>query len=155
MDLLTSLIAFGAGAGAYKLLDRLREHRTAPTGLADVLGWGFLVGEGVILQKDGSFLAGWKYRGPDLGASTAKELDVLSEHVADALRPYGDNWMFHVDAVRRRTALAHTRHGLVEQGRRAGHRLPVAVRPDLVLLALDRDRNAALGRHRSVRRPGA
>ena len=101
MDLFTSLIAFGAGAGAYKLLDRLREHRTAPTGLADVLGWGFLVEDGVVLQKDGSFLAGWKYRGPDLSASTAQELDVLSEHVADALRPYGDNWMFHVDAIRR------------------------------------------------------
>lgn len=104
MDLFTTLLAFGAGAGAAKLAARTREHRKEPAGLADLLGWGFLVGEGVVLQKDGSFLAGWRYRGPDLTSSTAAELDVLSKHVSDALRPYGDNWMFHVDAVRRPSA---------------------------------------------------
>ncbi len=104
MDLLTTSLAFGAGAGAAGLLGRLREHRERPSGLADLLGWGFLVAEGVVLQKDGSFLAGWRYRGPDLTSSTAAELDLLSRHVSDALRPYGDNWMFHVDAVRRPSA---------------------------------------------------
>lgn len=101
MDLLSTLLAFGTGVGAYKLFDRLREHQKAPTGLADVLAWGFLVEEGVVLQKDGAFLAGWRYRGPDLKAATVQELDVLSQHINDALRPYGDNWMFHVDAIRR------------------------------------------------------
>lgn len=104
MDLFTTLFAFGAGAGAAKLVARTREHRKEPAGLADLLGWGFLVADGVVLQKDGSFLAGWRYRGPDLTSSTAAELDVLSQHVSDALRPYGDNWMFHVDAVRRPSA---------------------------------------------------
>lgn len=101
MDILTGLLGFGAGAGACKLLGRLREHRTEPAGLDDLLGWGFLVEEGVVLQKDGSLMAGWQYRGPDLRSATASELDVLSRHVNDALRPYGDNWMFHVDAIRR------------------------------------------------------
>ena len=101
MDPLAALLAFGAGAGAAKAFTALREHRSEPAGLADAVGWGFLVGEGVVLQKDGSFLAGWRYRGPDLASSTAREVDLLSLHIADALRPYGDNWMFHVDAVRR------------------------------------------------------
>jgi type IV secretion system protein VirB4 len=101
MDIVTGLLAFGAGASTVKLFERLREHQTKPQGLADLLGWGFLVEEGVILQKDGSFLTGWRYRGPDLRSATPEELDVLSQHVNDALRPYGDNWMFHVDAIRR------------------------------------------------------
>ena len=104
MDLLSTLLAFGAGAGAAKLIDRTREHRKGSAGLADLLGWGFLVEEGVVLQKDGSFMAGWRYRGPDLTSSTPVELDMLSKHVSDALGPYGDNWMFHVDAVRRPSA---------------------------------------------------
>ena len=101
MDILSAFLAFGAGAGATRLLAGLREHRAEPAGLADILGWGFLVSEGVVLQKDGSFLAGWRYRGPDPTASAAFELDVLSRHIADALVPYGDGWMFHADAVRR------------------------------------------------------
>ena len=101
MDVLTPLLAFGAGAGAARLLTGLREHRTEPAGLDDLLSWAFLVTEGVVLQKDGSFLAGWRYRGPDTAASAAAELDALSRQVAHALLPYGDGWMFHADAVRR------------------------------------------------------
>lgn len=83
---------------------RLREHRTEPTGVADLLNWGFVVDDGppaIILQKDGSLLAGWRYRGPDLAAATTEEMDGLSTHVNEALLPFTDNWMFHVDAIRR------------------------------------------------------
>ena len=101
MDVFTPLLTFGAGIGASRLLARLREHRAEPAGLADALNWGFLVAGGVVLQKDGSLLAGWRYRGPDATASTPNELGVLSRHVSDALLPYGDGWMFHADAIRR------------------------------------------------------
>src|SRR5690606_31014424 len=127
MDLFSALITFGIGAGATKLLGRLREHRKGPAGLADLLGWGFLVEEGIVLQKDGSFLAGWRYRGPDLTSSTAMELDVLSKHINDALRPYGDNWMFHVDAVRR-AATAYAPEGAF---------------PDAVTALIDEERRRA------------
>lgn len=82
-------------------LARWREHRTVPTGVADLLNWAFLVDDGVVLQKDGSLLAGWRYRGPDLTAATAAELQQLSRHVNDALVPLTDTWMIHVDAFRR------------------------------------------------------
>ena len=57
MSLLTAAAGLAAGALGAAGLGRLREHRAAPRGLSDLLGWGFLVGEGVVLMKDGSFLA--------------------------------------------------------------------------------------------------
>ena len=105
MSLLAAAIGTTAGALGAAGLGRLRENRRA-TGLgsralSDLLGWGFLVGEGVVLMKDGSFLAAWRFRGRDLASSTAGEVAALAEHVNAAVASYGDGWMVHVDAVRR------------------------------------------------------
>lgn len=101
MELLTLALGGAAGAAASRGFSRLREHRTSPDGLADLLNWGFMVDDGVVLQKDGSLLAGWRYRGPDLGAATPEEMNSLSRHLNDALLPFSDDWMFHVDGIRR------------------------------------------------------
>jgi type IV secretion system protein VirB4 len=101
MDLLSLALGTLGGAAAVRGLDHLREHRVAPTGLADLLNWGFMVDDGVVLQKDGSLLAGWRYHGPDPSAATPEEMDALSRHVNDALLPSTDDWMLHVDAIRR------------------------------------------------------
>lgn len=104
MELLTLSLGLGAGVLAARAARRLREDRSAPAGVADLLNWGFLVDDGppaIVLQKDGSLLGGWRYRGPDLAAATMEEIDALSAHVNDALLPFTDNWMFHVDAIRR------------------------------------------------------
>jgi len=114
------------------MLTRLREHRTRPAGLSDLLIWGFLVDPGVILQKDGSLLAGFRYAGPDATAATTHELDAVSHHVNDALLPFADDWMFHVDAVRR-PAVAYP----------AGHF------PDPVSQAIDDERRSAYAAHAS------
>ncbi|HVT14701.1 MAG TPA: transporter [Thermoanaerobaculia bacterium] len=98
---LAPLAAFFAGAGALAGLERLREHRRQPRGLCDLLGWLHLVAPGTILQKNGSFLTAWSYRGPDFAAATAEELAALASGLNEALLPYGDGWMFHVDFVRR------------------------------------------------------
>ena len=39
-----------------------------------------------------------------MNAATPLELNALSTHLNDALLPFGDDWMFHVDAVRRPAA---------------------------------------------------
>ncbi len=104
MELLSTAAATAAGAVFAHAVSRLREHRTEPSGLADLLGWGFLIGDGIVLQKDGSLLAGFRYAGPDVSAATPAELDALSRHVNDAIIPFADDWMFHVDAVRRPAA---------------------------------------------------
>ena len=101
MDLVSLTLGGLTACAAGRGLKNLREHRSEPRGLADLLNWAFMVDHGVILQKDGSLLAGWKYRGPDVSAATTHELNALSRHLNDALLNFGDDWMFHVDAIRR------------------------------------------------------
>src|SRR5260370_31384557 len=88
------------GALSWALLGRLREHRTEPAGLCDWLLWAYLVGEGVVLGKDGSLLTGWSYRGPDTSSATAEDLDVLSSHGRQAKLPLGHGCIAPWDAVR-------------------------------------------------------
>src|SRR3989441_12702512 len=107
MDLVSLALGTVGGVAGVRGLGHLREHRVAPSGLADLVNWAFMVEDGVVLQKDGSLLAGWRYQGPDLSAATPEELDALSRHVNDALLPFTDDWMFHVDAIRR-PAVAYT-----------------------------------------------
>jgi type IV secretion/conjugal transfer VirB4 family ATPase len=126
-ELAAAVAGFVAGVGAVRGLAGLREHRTEPQGLADLLGWLHLVGRGTMLQKDGSFLTGWRYRGPDLASATAEELDALSAHLNDALLPYGDGWMFHVD-FKRRPALGYA---------------PAGAFPDAVTRLVDEERRRA------------
>jgi type IV secretion/conjugal transfer VirB4 family ATPase len=100
--MLDSALFFAAGAAALSGLARLREHRTAPAGLSDLLPWAFLVAErpAIVVTKDGSFLTGWTYRGPDTSSATHEELAHLAERINRALLPLGDGWMVHADALR-------------------------------------------------------
>jgi type IV secretion system protein TrbE len=129
MELISAVVGLAGGAVAAQGLACLREHRTEAVGVADLLGWGFLVGDGVVLQKDGSLLAGFDYAGPDVGAATPAELDALTRHVNDALLPFADDWMFHIDAIRR-PATAYARSVFpdpisesIDEERRAAYRL--------------------------------
>jgi type IV secretion/conjugal transfer VirB4 family ATPase len=126
MDLALGLGWLG-GALSWALLGRLREHRSQAAeaaGLCDWLLWAYLVGDGVVLGKDGSLLAGWSYRGPDAGSATAAELDALSAHVSQALLPFGNGWVVHWTAVR------HAAPGYA----------PAGAFPDAVTALLDEER---------------
>lgn len=79
----------------------LREHRARPAGLPDLLNPAALVEEGTILNKDGSFLAGWWYAGPDMESASHEEMAVLSSQLNSALVRLGNGWMLQADAVRR------------------------------------------------------
>ena len=79
----------------------LREYRRRPQGFADLLNTFALVSDGVVLQKDGSLVAAWRYEGPDMESATADELAVLASQVAAALRDLGNGWMIQADALRR------------------------------------------------------
>jgi type IV secretion system protein TrbE len=129
MELLSAAAGLATGAAAAQGFAHFREHRTDASGVADLLGWGFLVDDGVVLQKDGSLLAGFDYAGPDIGAATPAELDALTRHVNDALLPFADDWMFHVDGIRR-PATAYSASvfpdpvsRLIDEERRAAYRL--------------------------------
>lgn len=82
----------------------LKQYRSRAPGLPDLLNWGSVWEPGIILQKDGSLLAGWAYRGPDTASSSPAERTQLSAVVNAALAVLGSEWMIHVDAVRIPTA---------------------------------------------------
>ncbi len=79
----------------------VREFRTKLKGYSDLLVYAAVIEDGIVLNKDGSFLAAWAYRGNDLDSASNYELDALSERVNAALKRRGSGWMMHVDAIRR------------------------------------------------------
>ncbi len=78
---------------------QLIEHRRKPMGLADLLMQHALVDDGILLQQDGSLLAAWAYRGPDMMSSPPAEMDALSARLNSALK-LGTGWMLQCDAIR-------------------------------------------------------
>jgi len=54
------------------------EHRRKPQGLGDLLLPFGLIEDGILLQYDGSLMAGWSYRGPDTISAAPAEMDALS-----------------------------------------------------------------------------
>ena len=82
----------------------LRRKRERLLGFSDLLNYAALVDPGVILLKDGSLLAGWRYTGPDLNSAGAEELTALSHQVNSALAALGDGWAMNVDLIRHPSA---------------------------------------------------
>lgn len=79
----------------------LDEHRRRPALLADHLPWAALVAPGVVLNKDGSFTAGFRFRGPDLDSASDQELLAVRARLNNALKRLGSGWCLHVEARRR------------------------------------------------------
>lgn len=80
---------------------QLKEHRTRPQSLADLLLYDALIDDGVLLQQDGSLMAAWSFRGPDLASATHSEMAIVSARLNSILR-FGAGWMIQCDAIRTR-----------------------------------------------------
>ena len=78
----------------------LAEYRRAATRLADFLPWAALAGDGVVLNKDGSFQRTARFRGPDLDSAVAAELVAVAGRLNNALRRLGSGWAIFVEAQR-------------------------------------------------------
>jgi type IV secretion/conjugal transfer VirB4 family ATPase len=78
-----------------------REHKRVHDSLSDVLPWAALIAPEVVLNKDGSFLATIRYRGPDLDSSTEEERVVKVAHINNILKRLGSGWAIHAEAQRR------------------------------------------------------
>ena len=83
--------------------ETIREFRTKLRGYSDLLVYAAQIEDGIVLNKDGSLLAAWEYRGNDLDSASELELDSLSEHVNAAFKRRGSGWLMHVDALRHST----------------------------------------------------
>ncbi len=84
---------------------------------------GFLVGPGIVLNKDGSFLRLAKYRGPDLESATEAELIGVTARINNVLKRFGSGWTLFFEA--RRTEASH---------------YPMSNFPDPVSLLVDEER---------------
>jgi len=80
---------------------KLKKHRSKDAGLADLLNYAAVVDDGVIVGKNGSFVAAWLYKGDDNASSTDEQRELVSYRINQALAGLGSGWMVHVDAVRR------------------------------------------------------
>lgn len=78
----------------------LHQYRSKKPCLPDLLNWASVIDDGVVLNKDGSLMAAWAFRGHDLATATAAERDQGAGVVNAALNRLGSEWMVHVDAVR-------------------------------------------------------
>ncbi|KFC62043.1 Conjugal transfer ATPase TrbE [Devosia sp. LC5] len=78
----------------------LAEYRRTAARLADYLPWAALVGDGVVLNKDGSFQRSAKFRGPDLDSAVAAELVGVAGRLNNAFRRLGSGWAIFVEAQR-------------------------------------------------------
>lgn len=80
-----------------KMFD-IRDHRR---GLNAYLGYAAFVDDGIIIQKNGSFLAGFSYVGPDLDTAIPDDIIRLQNATNNAFLTLGDNYVVHVNAIRR------------------------------------------------------
>ncbi len=78
----------------------LAEYRRTAARLADYLPWVALVGQGVVLNKDGSFQRSAKFRGPDLDSAVAAEMVGVAARLNNSFRRLGSGWAIFVEAQR-------------------------------------------------------
>lgn len=82
----------------------LAEYRNRNTRLADFLPWVALVGEGVVLNKDGSLQRSARFRGPDMDSAVPAELVAVAGRLNNAFRRLGSGWSIFVEAQRHAAA---------------------------------------------------
>ena len=79
----------------------LKEFQNNPDRVSYLLPWVALVAPSVILNKDGSLMTVFRYRGPDLDSATESELISVSARLNNVLRRLSGGWAIYVEATRR------------------------------------------------------
>jgi type IV secretion system protein TrbE len=77
-----------------------KQHASNQPGFVDLLNYSAVVADGVVVLKNGGFLAGWQYSGPDAESLTAIDKETIAMWANQALKPLGNGWAIHVDVVR-------------------------------------------------------
>lgn len=79
---------------------KLKKSLNNEQGLADLLNYAHLVGEGVLVHKDGAFLVAYQWRGPDNHVASGEEMDALTAATNRMVGLLTDGWMVHCDVLR-------------------------------------------------------
>ncbi|HHV6060364.1 TPA: conjugal transfer protein TrbE [Legionella pneumophila] len=104
----------------------IKQYRSHAAGLVDLLNYASVVDDGVIIGKNGSFMAAWLYQGEDITNITDKAREMMAFRINQALSAMGNGWMIHVDAIRRAAP------GYSERG--------YSYFPDTISMAVDEER---------------
>lgn len=80
---------------------KLDKHRDKSMALPDLLNYAAEVDDGVIVCKNGAFMAAWMYEGSDNASATDVERNIIAARINNALSGLGNGWMAHIDVVRR------------------------------------------------------
>ena len=84
----------------------LAPYAHTPNRLEDYLPWAMLVAPGIVLNKDGSFQATARFRGPDVRSSTPEELVAFTARANNVFRRLGHGWAVYIEADLREIAAA-------------------------------------------------
>ena len=105
---------------------KLKHFRDDIEGMSDLLNWGALIDDGILLNKDGSFTAAYEFTGIDLSSSSNLDRNDICIRVNHAVQELGTGWMVHVDAIRQQssqyintqTHFSHPVMALIDDARR-------------------------------------
>ncbi|HFS5637786.1 TPA: conjugal transfer protein TrbE [Legionella pneumophila] len=101
---ITGLLLLGTLFNSARMKSRkhhVKKHRSHTAGLVDLLNYAAVVDDGVIIGKNGSFMAGWLYQGEDIANTTDEAREMMAFRINQAMSSMGNGWMIHVDAMRR------------------------------------------------------
>ena len=71
---------------------RVAPHSGEPTDVSDLVPWAWLIGPGVVLNRNGMLQTTFTYRGPDVDSATPQELVSMSARLNNVIRRLGDGW---------------------------------------------------------------
>lgn len=100
----TGLLLLGTLFSATRMKSRkhnVKKHQSHTAGLVDLLNYAAVVDDGVIIGKNGSFMAAWLYQGEDIANTTDEAREMMAFRINQAMSSMGNGWMIHVDAIRR------------------------------------------------------
>lgn len=80
----------------------LKEFRDKAKSFPDILNYNYLIDDGILLNKDGSLTAGFKYLAGDISSMTINERNALSIKINAILAKLGNGWAIQVDSTRRK-----------------------------------------------------
>lgn len=66
----------------------------------DLLPYAVMVDDGVILNKEGSYMASWMYTGKDDASMTSHDRNIVNDRVNRAIKRLGSGWCIHTNSIR-------------------------------------------------------
>ncbi len=78
----------------------LKSFSKKPPAFPTLLNWAALIGDDIVLGKDGSFMSGWFCEGPDMSFMDSDDMAMTSDAINRAMVKMGSSFMVHVDHIR-------------------------------------------------------